>query len=311
MRRTAPALAVLALVVALATPASAANEVRTQGRRVLVDIPVEVHGGDAAEVVGKLNGRAGDLADEPLLDCFPVVARIGRGEEPHVVTIVPQRPGQFVRASAAGVPDPLEGPRQVTVGALSLDDTSPLDGPLPALLAPEDSEAASLHDLLFDLIRRAGVAGQLEPCARAGTLEITAKFPRYHLTVTTTVEFALTVRANGKITASAKPATRDAEADDPELGHCTASDLPMFPVRVTARSRGPGAELVFTPRGREADFQLACEGATIDIGGDFIRTAFLPSGTLRTQLRLREGARRTVTGALQGRTTTAVVTIGG
>jgi hypothetical protein len=311
VRRTGAALAALALVVVLASPAPAANEVRTRGRRVLVDVPVEVHGADASEVIAKLNGRAQDLAEQPLFDCFPVEAIVGEGEDPHVVTIVPQRPGQFVRASAAGVPDPLQGPRQVTVGVLSLDATSPLDGPLPPLLAPEDSEAEGLHGLLLDLVRRAGVAGQLEPCARAGTLEITAGYERYHLQVTTTVRFRLTVRANGRFTVSTEPATRDAVAEDPELGHCTASDLPMFRVGVTARARGPGAEVVFTPRGREPDFTLSCPGGTIDIGGDFIRTAFLPSGSLRAQLRLRDGARRTVTGSLQGRRTTAVVRIGG
>ena len=190
------------------------------------------------------------------------------------------------------------------MGVLSLDATSPLDGPLPPLLAPRTAEAdRDRHGLLLDLVRRTGVAERLEPCARAGTLEITTTYERYHLQVTRRpFEFRLTVPADGRFDGDADRARPPgAVAEDPDLGHCTGSDLPMFRIGITARARRPSASSVRSAEGREPDFKLSCSGGTIDIGGDFIRTAFLPCGVAPSAHPVRDGATATSKDRSQGR----------
>jgi len=303
----------LAMLVVLAGPAPAANDLRTEASRVLVGVPIRIAGPvDEAHAVGKLNGQGEALASSPVFGCFPVLASMvaDPGPEAHVLTVVPQRPGQFVQPSATGSPDPFAGPREVFVGSLALDATDPLAGPLPLLLA--ELPRAEDEDFLASVVERANGREDLpplEPCGWKGTLSLAAEFERYHLSVRAEVPFTFSVRPNGTIRARVEPMTRRATAEDPDLGHCSVDDADGFPIRLTGRAEEGRFSLSFVVKGPEPDFTLSCDGGNLEIGGDYLRAAFQPQGRLVLEVDTRSRAQATAKGEIQGRVTTAKVTV--
>jgi hypothetical protein len=313
MRRPGVVLAAMAMLVTLAGPAPAANELRIQDGRVQITIPIRIEGPvDEAEAVGKLNGQGERLGADPLYGCFAVVPSVSvdPGPEAHLLRVLPQRPGQFVRPSASGSADPFAGPREVVVGSLQLDAADPLVGPLPLLLAElprtDDEDVAS--SLLARATGEAGL-GPLEPCRWKGVLALRAEFDRYHLSVRSDVPFTFSVTPDGSITARMGRMVRAASAEDPELGSCSTEDAPGFGIRVAGTAEGDRFSFEFTPRGREKDFTMSCSGGNLEIGGDYLRAAFQPQGRLVMEVGTRDGATAGEKGAIQGRLTSARVTV--
>jgi hypothetical protein len=313
VRRLGVVLAAMTMLVALASPAPAANELRTQNNRMLVTIPIRIAGGlDEAEAIGKLNGQGERLGADPLFGCFAVVPSVAAepGPDAHLLTVLPQRPGQFVRPSASGSTDPFAGPREVVVGSMQLDAADPLEGPLPLLLAelPRTGEEDFLSSVLERATTEAGL-DPLTPCRWKGVLALRAAFERYHLTVRSDVPFVFAVRPDGEITARMGKMVRAATAEDPELGHCTTEDAPGFGIRVTGTADAGRFAFEFTPRGREVDFTMSCSGGDLEIGGDYLRAAFQPQGRLVLEVAPRQGATAATKAAIQGRTTSSRVTV--
>ncbi len=306
-------LAAMTMLVALASPAPAANELRTENNRVLVTIPIRIAGAvDETEAIRKLNGQGERLGADPLFGCFAVAPLVAAepGPDAHLLRVLPQRPGQFVRPSASGSPDPFTGPREVVVGSLQLDAADPLEGPLPLLLAelPRTGEVDFLSSVLERATAEAGL-GSLKPCRWRGVLALRAEFDRYHLTVGSDIPFTFAVRPDGAITARMGKMVRAATAEDPDLGHCSTEDAPGFGIRVTGTAEAGRFTFEFTPRGREVDFTMSCSSGNLEIGGDYLRAAFQPQGRLTLEVAPRGGATAAAKGAIQGRATSARVTV--
>jgi hypothetical protein len=304
----------VALLAGQASPAPASNSVTVQGSTIAIQVPVQVRGAlEGRDGLNALARVALPLSTDRLHGCFSVRPAFADGEAPdaHVVTVLPQRIGQFLRPSQEPGIDPYATGREITVGERSLADGAPLGGPVALLLSRDlpPGGAGAMQSLLASIVEQTGVAGRLKPCRWTGSLELSATYERYHLTVRGTVPFAFTVAADGTIRGSVKPSTRDATSEDPEVGHCEASDLAMFKIGLTGEARAGRFDLTFRARSAEPDFKMSCARGTVSIGGDYLRAAFLPLGAIPFELRQRGGATATVKNEQQGRNATAKVTI--
>ena len=105
--------------------------------------------------------------------------------------------------------------------------------------------------------------------------------------------------------------TRSATAEDPDVGTCSGSGLGMFRVRLAVEAgEEPGRfTLRFTPQGAEPDFSLSCSRGRVELGGDYVRIAFLPEGTLRFDVDAAATASATDRATLEGRRVSATVSI--
>lgn len=315
MRRLALAAVVAALVAGAASPAPAQSTSSTRSSRVVVRVPVDVRGAaDPGAALESLRSQAGALRNERLNGCFSVEARPVASSSPvaHVVNVIAQRAGQYVRPSTEAAADPFSGPRELFVGERALAAERPLDGPLPLLLAADPPEAErGAISLIESVLDSADAAGDLKPCRWDGTLTIRSEFDRYRLVVTAELPFSFEVTPTEARDARVSPSTRSATAEDPDVGSCTGTGLEMFDVRlaVSIDESSRRFELRFTPQGAEPEFSLSCSRGRVELGGDYVRIAFLPAGTLRFEVDAAGTATATHRSTLEGRRVSATVSI--
>ena len=312
-RRGWAAAAAGAILLASASPASGANGVVISGSRVRITIPVDVRGAAPAGDVAVLDAAARRLARERLHGCFSVVPELvpSTGPDAHLVTVLAQRAGQFVRPTVDAGGDPYRMPRTLTVGSLGMGSGAVMAGPLPLLISGREPPTGRMaeHRLIGSVVHEAGAAPDLKRCWWSGTLELAAVYERYRLKVTASVPFEFRVDAAGAIDGIVRRSERAAVAEDPEVGHCEGSGLAMFGLRVVGRAENGRFALTFTPKGEERDFELDCDRGSVTIGGDYLRAVFLPEGKVTLTMNHRRGATATAKNTVQGRTATARVTI--